>query len=230
MARKEQFTVGELYMIGISKTFTNADVVNVLARNAVADITLCTGAAVPTNGDSGFAVGCIFILTTNGTIYLNGGAGTNTSCAFALLGAAVAPGSITSVQMGALAILTAAIAAGAVTPAKMSVLTKVTENTDDNIVVTAAQLLDGYMRKTGCTGGHNVTTDTAANIQAALNATAGAWFEWVFMNSSGQTETLIGGNSVTLYGTAAVPTGKSARVRFVNTGAGTIDAIVALSA
>jgi hypothetical protein len=230
MGRREQFSVGELIMVGIPSDVSATDQVLVLGRNASMDIILCAGTTVPTNGDAGFAVGCIFIKTNTGTLYLNGGAGTNLSCAFALLGVAVAPGAITALELAANAVTTAKILNANVTPAKMSLLTKVTENTDNDITVTAAQLLGGYMRKTGCTGPHNVAMDTAANIQAAFVATAGAWFEWEFMNSSGQTETITLGVGVTLYGTAAVPNGKSARVKFVNTGAGAIDAIISLSA
>ncbi len=227
MGRKEQFSVGELWMIGIPVLMTT-HTVNVLARNQYGYVTMCAGADVPHDADVGFATGCIFVKTDTGTIYLN--AGDAASANFDLLGAAVGAGAITALELANNAVETAKIKAGQVTPAKMSVLTKTTENTDGDIIVTAAQLLGGYLRKTGCTGGHNVATDTAANIQGALNATAGAWFDFIFMNSSGQTETITAGAGVTLYGTAAVPDGKSARVRFVNTGAGTVDAIIELSA
>jgi hypothetical protein len=143
---------------------------------------------------------------------------------------AIAPGAISALELGPGAVTTVKILDANVTPAKMSVLTKVTEATDANITVTAVQLLGGYMRKTGCTAPHTVAMDTAANIQAAFNAVAGAYFDFIFMNSSGQTETLILGVGVTMYGTVAVPDGKSARVRLINTGAGTIDAVVMLSA
>ncbi len=217
MSRKEFFSVGELTMVGIAQK-VGTHTVTVLARNAEGEVSHCAGADVPHDADGGFAVGCIFILLSAGTIYLN--AGSSTSANFDLLGTAIGAGGITALEL----------AAGAVTPAKMGVLTKVTENTDNDITILAADLLKGYLRKTGCTGAHNVATDSAANIQGAFNATAGSWFDWIFMNSSGQTETLTAGAGVTLYGTAAVPNGKSARVRFINTGAGTIDAVISLSA
>ena len=40
-------------------------------------------------------------------------------------------------------------------------------------------------------------------------ATAGAWFDWIFVNSSGQAVTLTLGVGITLKGTAAVANGKT---------------------
>jgi len=119
-----------------------------------------------------------------------------------------------------------AIGAGKVTPQQVRILTKTVEATDANIVVTAAQHLGGYMEKTNCTVPRLVTTATAALIQAAFNATVGAWFDWTFANQSTQTLTLTAGVGITLKGTAAITTGLSTIVRFVNTGAGTMDAVV----
>jgi hypothetical protein len=230
MGRREQFTVGELTMAGIV-TKQGADTYTVLARNAAGDITMASGTAVPTPGDTGFAIGCIFINLTAKTLYTNTGAGTATSCAFALLGAAVGAGAITANELAANAVIAAKIIAGAVTAVKMGVLTKVTEATDGNITVLAADLLKGYLEKTNCTvGGKTLTFDTAAAIQGAFVATTGAWFDWEFSNISTQTITLTLGVGVTLKGTAAVPTGKTALVRFINTGAGAIDAVINLGA
>jgi len=80
--------------------------------------------------------------------------------------------------------------------------------------------------KTGLTGPQNVTTDTAANVQAVFNATVGAYFDWVFANQSGQTATLVGGAGVTLYGNGAIPNTDNMLVRLINTGADTIDAVI----
>jgi hypothetical protein len=231
MGRREEFSVGQLYMVGISTDVSTTDTVLVLARNAAGDIILCSGSTIPTAGDSGFAIGCIFVKSNTGTIYLNGGAGTATSCAFALLGSAVAPGAITATELASNAVAAVKILAGAVTPVKMGVLTKVTEATDGGITVLAADLLKGYLEKTNCTvGGKTLTFDTAVAIQAAFVATTGAWFDWEFSNISTQTITLTLGVGVTLKGTAAVPTGKTAKVRFINTGAGAIDAVIGLAA
>lgn len=230
MGRREEFSVGQLIMVGIS-TDILTDTVLVLARNAVGDMILCSGGTVPTPGDAGFAIGCIFVKSNAGTIYLNTGAGTALSCAFALLGAAVGPGAITATELAANAVETAKIKNAEVTPAKMAVLTKVTENTDGDIIVLAADLLKGYLEKTNCTvGGKKLTFDTAVAIQAAFVATTGAYFDLEFVNSSTQTITLTLGVGITLKGTAVVPDGKTARVRFINTGAGTIDAVITLCA
>ena len=122
------------------------------------------------------------------------------------------------------------IGAGKITDVMRAVATKVVENTDGNITVLAADLLKRYFEKTGCTAGRTLTFDTPANIQAAFVATTGARFRWLFANTSGQTITLTAVTGLTLKGTAAVPTGKTAIVEFVNTGAGTIDVVITLGA
>lgn len=228
MGRKEQFSVGELTMVGISQV-VGTHTITVLARNSLGYVMLAYGADVPHDADAGFAVGCIFIKSDAGTIYLN--AGSVTSANFDLLGAAIGAGGITATELASNAVETAKVKAGAVTPVKMGVLTTSVENTDGNITVLAAVLLQGYLEKTNCTvGGKTLTFDTAANIQAAFVATTGAWFDWRLANSSTQTITLTTAAGVTLKGTAAVPNGKTAIVRFINTGAGTIDAVITLGA
>ncbi len=228
MGRREQFSVGELTTVGIDQK-VGTHTVTVLMRNALGYVNFCAGADVPHDGDAGFAVGCIFILTSAGTIYLN--AGSVTSANFDLLGTAIGAGGISATELAANSVITAKINAGAVTPAKMGVLTPSVENTDGNITVLAAVLLQGYLEKTNCTvGGKTLTFDTAANIQAAFVVTTGAWFDWRLANSSTQTITLTTAAGITLKGTAAVPNGKTAIVRFINTGAGTIDAVITLGA
>lgn len=232
MGRREQFTVGELTLAGIS-TELATDTFTVLVRNAAGDAILVSGAAVPTAGLSGFALGCIFINLTAKTIYTNTGAGTATSCAFALLGAAVGGGAITATELASNAVTTAKILANQVTPIKMSIKTKTVENTDGNITVLAAALLQGYLEKTNCSAsGKTLTFDTASNIQAVSGfaATTGAWFDWDFVNSSGQTITLTTASGLSLKGTAAITNGKTARVRFINTGAGTMDVVIVAGA
>ena len=227
MSRKEFFSVGELTEVGIDQK-VGTHTVTVKERNVLGYVSKCEGADVPHDADAGFAAGCQFTLTSAGTIYLN--VGSATSANFDLLGAAVPGGSISDAELASNSVIAAKIAAGAVTPVKMGVLTKTTENTDGNIVVLAATLLQGYLAKTNLGQPGTLTFDTAAAIQAAFVATAGAWFDWVFVNSSGQAVTLTLGVGITLKGTAAVPTGKTAKVRFINTGAGTIDAVIVLSA
>ena len=227
MSRHEQLTVGELFWCGIyQKVGTHS--VYILARNAAGYVMVCAGSAVPHDADAGFATGCIFIKTDAGTIYLN--AGTAASANFDLLGTAIGAGGISDAELAANSVIAAKIAAGSVGQSKMAVLTKNAEATDDHITVLAADLLTGYMKKGTTTGAKNITLDTAVNIQAAFNATAGAWFVWKIYNNSSAAQTLTTAAGLTLLGLAAVPNGKVATVTFVNTGAGTMDVLIQVSA
>ena len=62
----------------------NSQTITVLLCDGNGDILLCTGTAVPTDGGTGYAKGCLFIDTdvATGTTGLNCNKGTNTSCAF----------------------------------------------------------------------------------------------------------------------------------------------------
>jgi hypothetical protein len=89
-----------------------------------------------------------------------------------------------------------------------------------------ATLVQGYLVKTNLSAPHNVTTDTAANIQGTFGATAGAYFDWVFANNSGQVATIVAGGGCTLIGNGAIPNTDNMLVRFINTGAGAVDIVI----
>lgn len=68
------------------------------------------------------------------------------------------------------------------------------------------------------------TTDTAANIVAALNMPAGASWICQYINSSGFTCTLTAGSGVTLSGaSASIPTNTLAQLAIYVSPAGAVD-------
>jgi len=73
MARREQFTVGELLMIGVA-----VGAITVLARDASNNIIMCKCATgdIP-SAASGYAKGCLLIDTTTGILYSNLGSTTS---------------------------------------------------------------------------------------------------------------------------------------------------------
>ena len=89
MARREQFTVGELLRAGVSN-----GAVTVLERDASDNIIKCVGSTVTTNAGSGYSIGCEFIKSDAATgqcvKWLNHG--TATSCAFRPHGATIGYG------------------------------------------------------------------------------------------------------------------------------------------
>lgn len=105
--------------------------------------------------------------------------------------------------------------------------------TTQNSTPTAAQLIGGIVTQTGATGAGTVTLPTGTVLSAALpTAVAGDTFDCIFANvGGGQTLTITAGASgITLVGTAAVPTGKTARLTFVCTAANTWTVYINLSA
>lgn len=89
-----------------------------------------------------------------------------------------------------------------------------------NQTLTAAQLLGGRVNGTP-TGAATYTTDTAANLDAAIAGAAnGDGFRTVVTNTSGgaNTITLAGGTSVTLRGNLAVAQNKTAVIDFMRIG------------
>lgn len=95
-----------------------------------------------------------------------------------------------------------------------------------NQTLTAAQLLGGLVNGTP-TGAAAYTTDTAANIDAAIpGVQTGDSFEVVIVNTSGgaNTITVTAGAGVTVRGNAAIAQNKAAKVVFVRTGAAAWDA------
>jgi len=88
---------------------------------------------------------------------------------------------------------------------------------------TIAQLLGGIYTHNSKTGAGTLTTPTGAEISAGVaDVAVGTTFDCWYYNYGSQTVTLTAGASgVTMKGTVAVTTGKSAIMRFVNTAANT---------
>lgn len=82
-----KFTINQIVEKGTTVSINSQDIL-VAARDASGNVTRCSGAAVPTAGGSGYAIGCKFRLTTaNGlgtTEYTNEGSAS--SCLFNPLG------------------------------------------------------------------------------------------------------------------------------------------------
>lgn len=80
-------TVGHLFTIGSTETPDTTEVV-VLDKDSSGDVLKATGTTVPSDAESGFAKGCIFIDTdvVTGTSGTYDNVGTTTSCNFDLIG------------------------------------------------------------------------------------------------------------------------------------------------
>lgn len=91
--------------------------------------------------------------------------------------------------------------------------------------IPAAKMVNAVFRQTGTPGAYNMTTDTAANIVAALkNAQAGSAFDFVLQNTGDNTITILAASgAVTLVGVTAVPTNKTQIYKGIvtNSGSGT---------
>lgn len=103
-----------------------------------------------------------------------------------------------------------------------------------NATLTAAQLIDGIVEHTVITGAGTDTTDTGANLDAAIpNAAVGTTFKCLLVNTSASAYaiTLAGGTGVTLKGSATtVGQAKAATLTFRRTAAATWTCYVEVSA
>jgi hypothetical protein len=202
MARREQWSVSVLTMFG--DIFRNNRNVVVLIDNQYGQAVICGGTtANKPDGVAGYAVGCLYVASDTGVVYVN--QGSTTSCKFNALG----------------------------TYLQAKSLLNDTSTGTSTITLTAAQAYAGYLYATGTkTGGFAIQYPTAAAIQAlaSFNATVGSWFDLLIFNSTSQTATLTGGSGVTVKGTATLATAKTARITFINTGAGAVDAFGIVSA
>jgi hypothetical protein len=98
------------------------------------------------------------------------------------------------------------------------------------LTISAAAMVNGSYRITGGTTS-TITTDTAANIIAALkNAQGGKRFDFLLVNGGSGTATMSGGTGVTIVGTSAPTTGKNQLFIGVVTGAATVSLIAVSSA
>lgn len=104
--------------------------------------------------------------------------------------------------------------------------------TTQNTTPTAAQLLGGLLTQTSATGAGTAILDNGTNISAGISGVQiGDSFEVMYANlGGGQTVTITGATGSTVIGTAAIPTGKVARMTFVNTGTNTWNVYCTVSA
>lgn len=87
-------------------------------------------------------------------------------------------------------------------------MTQTTLATNGAGTITAAGIVGGVTLRTTVASNQTDTTDTAANIIAALpNGNAGQSWEWTYLNNTGVTMTLAGGSSVTITGQTIVGPG-----------------------
>lgn len=104
--------------------------------------------------------------------------------------------------------------------------------TTQNSTPTLAQLIGGILTQTGTTGAGTVTLPSGTTVSSAMPRTpvVGDSFELFFASLTGQALTITGTTGTTVIGTAAVPSGKNAFMRFINTGANTWNIYVIVSA
>lgn len=89
--------------------------------------------------------------------------------------------------------------------------------------LTAAQIAGGLIARSGPTAAFTDTTDTAANIIAAINSMgAGEGFDLSIQNTTADALTLAAGTGVTLAGTTTVSATSTRRYRVTMTGAGAV--------
>src|SRR5258708_27478407 len=103
--------------------------------------------------------------------------------------------------------------------------------TVQNTTPNAAQIIGGILTQTSATGAGTATLDTGTNISAQIPGVAvGDTFTCTYMNlGGGQTVTITTNTGLTLSGTVAIPTGKSATMVFYNTGANTYNVYCSVS-
>ncbi len=96
------------------------------------------------------------------------------------------------------------IAIAPITTAQPEVITALT--TVGAGTITGAGIAGGVTNRTGSTSAFTDTTDTAANIIAAIyNGVTGSAFEYTYFNNTGFVATLAAGSSVTLTGVTVLP-------------------------
>lgn len=98
-------------------------------------------------------------------------------------------------------------------------------------VLTVAGMAGGTVTQNSKTGASTLTTPTGAQISTQFGDTVGTTINVLFYNRGNQTSTVTAGASgVTVYGTAAITTTKTASLRFVNTASNTWACYVVASA
>lgn len=117
------------------------------------------------------------------------------------------------------------------TPELTTVLTA-SLGTVQNSTPTAAQLLGGNVTQTSATAAGTVTTPTGTQLSAAIPGVAvNTSFDTLFSNLGGTFNlTITGGAGVTVLGNPVVPSGRTAKITFINTAVNTWTANVVVSA
>ena len=114
-------------------------------------------------------------------------------------------------------------ASGLVTIPNPRVKVTVTDYDAQNATLVIAALLAGVVTQNSKTGASTAVTPTGAEISAGVSGVAvGFSFDCLYYNRGDQTSTITAGASgVTVYGTAAIATTKTAILKFVCTAANT---------
>ncbi|OYZ77541.1 MAG: hypothetical protein B7X65_13645 [Polaromonas sp. 39-63-25] len=111
---------------------------------------------------------------------------------------------VTTAKVADLAVTTAKIADGAVTSAQNKVKA-VVALADAAATLTAAQMVDSSIFTITPTVARTLTTDTAANIVAALpRYQVGTWFDIIIVNTAAFDVTLAAGTGITIVGKAII--------------------------
>lgn len=150
--------------------------------------------------------------------------GLNTAKAVSLGSTLAVTGAITATGGVAGAVAATTISAsGLVTIPNPRIKVTVTDYDAQNATTTIAGLLGGVITQNSKTGASTAITPTGAEISAGVSGVAvGYSFDCLYYNRGDQTSTITAGASgVTVYGTAAITTLKTAILKFVCTAANT---------
>lgn len=98
-------------------------------------------------------------------------------------------------------------------------------------VMTVAGIAGGTVAQNSKTGASTLTTPTGAQLGAAFGNVDGTTIDVVYLNYGNQTSTITAGDgAVSVKGTAAITTTKTALMRFVNVGVNTWNCYVVAAA
>lgn len=128
---------------------------------------------------------------------------------------------------------TVAVPAWRLLDSVFSTVTTTALGTTQNSTPTAAQLIGGNVTQTSAVGAGTVTLPTGAVLSTAVTGVAaGTSFSTRFTNLGGGFNLTItpGASGITVVGTAAIPSGRSAILQFINTAADTWIVYVTVSA